>query len=98
MDAVITKEMLEDTGLEIDEGQVGVLLEKANAVLKERVGVAVMVMLDEGQLVKVRELTQAGDNEALKSWLNENVEDMGEIVEDEIDILLGDIVKNNGVL
>jgi hypothetical protein len=98
MEAVITKELLEEAGFELDAEKAQEFLKHANEVLKERVGVATLVTMNDAQLAKMQELTQAGDDVATKAWLDENVADMGEIIEDEIDILLDDIVKNNGVI
>ena len=94
MNPIITKDDLDGIGIEISIDHEKTFVEHVNNMLKERVGLAIAANFSDEQLAKMRELVQADDKVALQTWINEQVSDLDEIIEDEVDILLGDIVKN----
>ncbi|HMR72730.1 MAG TPA: DUF5663 domain-containing protein [Candidatus Saccharibacteria bacterium] len=92
MEQIITKELLLKLDTELNGEQLDQLVEHANATLHERIGAEVTSSLNDEQLTEYLSL---GDDAAKASvWLMENIPDLKEIIEDERDILLGEIADN----
>lgn len=92
--SVLTKEFLQDIGLELDDETFAALAEHADSTLHERVINEVVEELDPEQAEELAGL-QGVDDETLQQWLVNNVPDLQEIVSDEVDILLGEIAENS---
>lgn len=95
MTQIITKDLLTAMGLDLPEEQLDELVEQANATLQERIGAEITESLDDEQLKEFLEVQQAGDGTKTAEWLTENVPELKEIVEDERDILLGEIAEDS---
>ena len=98
MDALITPEMLAQTGIIVADDEVEAYLELLNDELTERIGEAITETLSDEQLNELSALEEAATDEQLNNWLKDNVADMDAIIQDEIDILLGDAVENSGTI
>lgn len=90
-DQLITKEHLDELGIEIGNQDITTLLEHLNKTLDERIGEEITDSLDDDQLKQLLELQDKGDEEAVGDWIGENVPDLEAIVDDERDILLGEL-------
>jgi len=95
MEPIITKEDIKAIGIELKPEEVEAFVDRANEMLRDRIGLAIVETLDDNQLAKMKELVASGDKDALSSWLDEQVPDREMIAEDEVDILLGDLVKEH---
>jgi len=62
--------------------------------LDERVGLAIFDLLDDAHATELIELQAKGDDEAIMTWIKTNVPDYDEIVQDEFDILMGEVAQN----
>lgn len=91
MNDYIKKEDLDTVGITLADDQVVEFLAHANETLEERIGVEITASLDEEQVDQMIEVQQSGDDAALQAWLIQNVPDLNEIVQDETDILLGEL-------
>lgn len=96
MNDIITKEILEGIGVRLAPDEESEFLNQVNAELKSRIGLAVADELDEAQLAKMKEMSESVAPEALQEWLTQSVPALNEIIEDEVDILLGEIAKSAG--
>lgn len=95
--AVLTKQFLDDIGVELDNATFESLAEHAETTLHERV---IQEISEELTVEQAEQLTKlaGGDDATLQNWLVENVPDLQEIVSDEVDILLGEIAENSASL
>ena len=90
----ITKQDLIDLGIAVNENEVEALLTHLNEQLEERVGVEITESLDDEKLAEFVELQETADDTKIGEWLQATVPELQAIVQDEIDILLGDLAEN----
>ena len=93
----ITKELLEEVGIVLPEQPVDeetAFITHLNNALAERIGNEITSSLDDVKLNEMLEIEESGDAAKLQEWLHANVPELGEIVQDEVDILLGEIAEN----
>lgn len=67
------------------------MLEHLNETLQERVGIVIAESLNEQQLTTLADMQENASEKELGEWLENNVPDMHQIVQTEIDILIGEI-------
>lgn len=94
MNQLITEDTLVAMGIQLSEEEMKTLVQHANETLNERVGADVIESLDDEKLEEYLALQQGGDVDKASSWLTENVPELKEIVENERDILLGELAEN----
>jgi hypothetical protein len=70
------------------------LLAHLNEQLEERVGAEITEALSDEKLAEFVEVQESDDDEKVGAWLQANVPELQEIVQDEIDILLGELAEN----
>lgn len=90
----ITQSTLETLGIDLSDQDVDALLEDLNETLQERVGTEITQSLNEDQLKELVDIQESASEEEMGAWLEKNVPDMKEIVQNEIDILIGEIVED----
>lgn len=90
----ITLEILEEFGINLDGKDVDALLTHLNDTLAERIGAEITDSLDDDKLTELLDLQKSASEETVSKWLEENVPELEEIVEDEKDILLGELAEN----
>ena len=91
---IITKQLLRDAGIELQDGEIDALLAHLNTTLEERVGAEITEALDDDQLAELAELQEESTSEEVAAWLEKNVPELQQITQDEIDILLGELAEN----
>jgi hypothetical protein len=92
---VITRQLLADIGISLDDAAYVQFTEQYEAELDNRI---VNEIVDELDTEQLRELTRFKDNSddaGLQRWLIENVPDLDKIEEEEMAILLGEIAENS---
>lgn len=94
MDQLITKEHLDAVGITVAPDEEAALLDHLNETLEERVGLEVADSLNDDQLEALATLQEQDDPQAVRQWLTDNVPELQEMVNDERDILLGEIAEN----
>jgi len=94
MQEFITKETLVNAGINLEGQDVDSLLAHLNDTLEERVGAEITDALDADQLETLVALQEKSSDEEVGKWLQENVPDFEQIIQDEIDIALGELVEN----
>ena len=94
MQQLITEEVLVAMGIQLSDDQMKTLVQHANDTLSERVGADIVETLDDEQLEQYLAIQQSGDDDKIASWLTENVPELKEIVENERDIVLGELADN----
>lgn len=91
---IITKQLLDEAGIDLSDQDVDALLAHLNQTLEERVGTEITESLSDDQLKALLDVQETGNDEAVGAWLEQNVPELQEITQDEIDILLGELAEN----
>lgn len=91
----ITESTLDTLGIDLGGQDKEALLAHLNDTLQERVGTEITESLDDEQLATLLDLQENATDEALGAWLEQNVPDFQQMVQDEIDILLGELAENS---
>lgn len=94
MQEFITKESLVNLGINLEGQDVDSLLVHLNDTLEERVGSEITESLDDAQLKTLVEMQEKATDEEIGEWLKQNVPEFEQIVQDEIDIVLGELAEN----
>lgn len=97
MGGLLNKKFLEDIGVTLDDQTYAALSQHYEETLNDRVISEIVDELDERQLGELNNLKD-GSTDILQNWLQENVPQLDEIIEDEIAILLGEIAENSDAL
>lgn len=91
--SALTKEFLESIDIHLDDTAFTAFAEHFDATLQERIIAEIVDELDDEQLDQLEQLKDS-DGDQLWSWVQANVTDLSEIIQDEVDILLGDVAEN----
>lgn len=94
MQELITADALIAMGIQLSGDDTKALVQHANDTLNERVGADIVESLNDEQLEEYLTLQQSDEDEKLTAWLTDNVPDLKQIVENERDILLGELAEN----
>jgi len=94
MQDYITEENLKNLGIDLEGKDVASLITHLNDTLEERVGAEITDTLNDEQLKTLVDMQENADEEEVGKWLQENVPEFEQIVQDEIDILLGELAEN----
>lgn len=94
MEPIITPTLLVAAGINVPEDQLEELLDSANDQLDERIGTEITEQLEDDELEALVKLQSSGDDEAVAEWLAENVPELEQIIQDETDIILGEIAAS----
>lgn len=90
----ITQSTLDELGIDFSGQDQKALLAHLNDTLQERVGTEIADSLDDEQLKTLLDLQESATEEVLGEWLETTVPEFKQIVQDEIDILLGELAEN----
>lgn len=94
----ITQAHLDEVGIQLAAAEHDALLAHLNSTLEERVGAEITEALNDDQLAEFTELQETALNEEVTAWLAKHVPEISEIVQDEIDIFLGELAENSGAV
>lgn len=92
--STLNRQFLESIGIVLDDQAFSQFNEHFEVTLEERIMESIVDELNEQQLRELSEL-RGGDDEQLQQWLRLNITDIDEIIQDEIDILLGELAENS---
>jgi hypothetical protein len=99
MEQYITKETLDSFGITLEGQDETSLLEHLNETLRERIGTEVAALLDDTKLEELLTLQESPDgDEKTGDWLVQNVPELPQIVQDEIDILMGELADGTDTI
>lgn len=90
----ITQSTLTTLGIDLTGEDVDTLLDDLNETLQERVGTEITQSLNEDQLKELVDLQESATETEIGDWLQKNVPDLQQIIQNEIDILIGEIVED----
>ena len=95
MQNYITEDSLKELGINLGDQDVTSLLAHLNETLEERVGTEITEALEDNQLQALLDLQEKASDEEVGTWLQANVPEFEQIVQDEIDIILGELAENS---
>jgi hypothetical protein len=98
MDQYITEETLQAFNINLEGQDKETLLEHLNDTLQERVGTEIAAMLDDDKLQELLETQKTATDEQMGTWLTQNVPELQQIVQDEINILMGELNENSDAI
>ncbi|MEO5950404.1 MAG: DUF5663 domain-containing protein [Candidatus Saccharimonadales bacterium] len=94
----ITADTLDSLGIDLTGQDKDALLTHLNETLQERVGAEITDSLNDEQLKTLLDKQENASEEELGTWLEQTIPDFKQLVQDEIDILLGELAENsNGI-
>ncbi len=91
--SALTKEFLENIGIQMDDATYEAFAAHFDETLHGRVIESVIDALDDEKLAEYNQMQDAS-NDKQWQWLQVNVPELGDIIKDEIDILLGELAEN----
>lgn len=97
-DSIVLSDFLQSLDISLDNNSYNELVSSFENSLMSNVTDSIADQLDDNQLLQLKSLLDNQNDEALQSWLVNNVPNLKEIVQDEVDILLGDIAEKNDQL
>ncbi len=89
----LTKEFLESIDIHIDDTTFAAFATHFDETLKDRILTEIIDELDDEQLAQL-ELLKNTDGDHVWHWVQENILDLSEIIQEEVDILLGELAEN----
>ncbi len=95
MEPIITPEMLASTGIMIKDEDVVSYLDHLNEMLNERIGETIAENLTDEEIDILADLQETASEETLGDWLAKHIPDLDDLIDDEIDILLGEAAENS---
>ena len=98
MDQYITENNLKAFGINLEGQDKTSLLAHLNETLQERVGTEIAALLDVAKLKELLDMQETATSEEVGNWLVQNVPDLQQIVEDEIDILMGELADSTDTI
>lgn len=94
MNPIITRELLEQAGINLENKDIDALLAHLNQELEERVGAEITASLSDEQLKEMLDIQEHATEDQLVDWMTENVPKLDQITQDEVDIILGELAEN----
>jgi hypothetical protein len=95
VEPVITPLLLASTGIDVPDDQVAPLLDYMNELLEERVGEAVVDGLASEQIQDLITLQKNASEEQVTEWIQSHVNNLDDIIEDQVDLLLGEAAEHH---
>jgi hypothetical protein len=91
--SALTQEFLQSIGITLDDATFTAFAEHFDTTLKDRILTDIINELDDDQLNHLEQLKNA-DGDELWRWIQANVTDLHEVIQNEVDILFGDLAEN----
>lgn len=94
----VTVQTLRDFGLTVDDATVDALLQHLNDTIEERIGAEIVEALDDDELKEMLAIQDADDDDKLGEWIAAHVPDYEQIVQDNIDITVGELAESTNTI
>ncbi len=91
MQDYITKDSLLALGITLDASNADSLIDHLNETVEERIGAEITESLTDDQLTELVTLQESASDEELGKWIAAHVPDYQAIVQDNIDIVIGEL-------
>lgn len=93
-----TPELLTKLGINLSSDDQASLLSELQSTLQERVGLAIFDLLDDDEANRLLALQEKGDDKAISEWIVANVPEYSDVVQDEYEILVGELAEKASAL
>lgn len=93
MTEFITTDLLDSLGVELNAHESHAMDEHFKSTLRRRVLDEAIDSLDENQIIELSHIAKSGGD--LWPWIKANTPDIDEIIDQETDILLGELAENS---
>lgn len=90
----VTLATLASFGIQVNETTAQSLLEHINTTVEERIGTEITEALTDEQLKELLDLQEVGSEDQIGDWIAQHVPDYAQIVQDNIDIVVGEVAQN----
>lgn len=90
----VTKDDLITLGIDVSDQDIDSLIAHLNQTINERVGAEITESLDDDELKEMLALQDTATDEELMAWVTSHVPDYAEIIEDNTDIVIGELAKS----
>lgn len=90
----IDKNLLTSLGVTLPENEEEEFLQYLYTTLEERVGNAITQLLSDDEFDELMELELKADDATIEAWIQRHVPDYANIVQDEFDILMGELAAH----
>lgn len=94
MQDYITKDSLAALGITLNDHDSASLIAHLNDMVESRIGNEVAESLDEKQLEELVRLQVTATDEEVGAWIATHVPDYEQIIQDNIDIVIGELAEN----
>lgn len=96
MQDYITKDSLLALGIKLPDEGADALIIHLNDTVEERIGTEITESLRDDELQELITLQDNASDEEIASWIAAHVPDYEAIVQDNIDIVVGELAENSG--
>ena len=94
MQDYITKDNLIALGIKLDDQNIDSLLAHLNETVEERIGAEIAQSLSDDELKELIALQESASDEELGKWIASHVSHYEEIIQDTIDIVIGELADS----
>jgi len=94
----ITPTMLTELGINLSDLDTENFISHIQETLEERVGLAITELLDDAEVTQLMQLTEAGNEAATDQWLSQALPEYKDVIQDEFDILMGEVAQLAGAV
>ncbi len=89
----IDQNLLVELGINVGDATPEFITHISNQ-LNERVGAAIIELLDDDEAKELATLSENGSAEEVQQWLEAHISDYKDVIQDEFDILMGEIAAD----
>jgi len=90
----IDKDLLTSLGISLPENEAADFLQYLYTTLEERVGNAITQLLNDDEFDDLMDLELKADDATIEAWVRQHVPDYANLVQDEFDILMGELAEH----
>lgn len=94
MTTTFTSEIFTKLNIILPASEQADFLEQLNVELQERIGIAIFDLLNDEEAETLIALQENGSDKVIADWIQANVPEYSEVVEDEYDLLVGEIAAS----
>jgi hypothetical protein len=94
----LDNDTLASIGISLNPEKTETLIQHFEKTLQERVGIEIFETLDDDHAGELLALQQNGDSRAVAEYIKQHVSDLEAIVEDQTDIMLGELADGADLL
>jgi len=91
---ILDKTTLSSLGINLSDTEAKAFIEHFEETLQQRVGLEIFNLLDDEKAQELVALQESADEKTINEWVKAHVPDYEAVVQDEFDILMGEVADN----